>query len=180
MARDFSQGALKRTEGPLDLALEGDGFFAVQTAEGERYTRDGRFALDGEGRLVTQTGDAVEGQGGAEIVLDAALGEVSVGRDGTVSQGGQIVGQVRVVRFDDRSILSKAGDGYYLNVSNLQPQDAPDVQVRQGMIEASNVQTIVQITRLIEVSRAYESTARMMDRVGELSSQSIQRLGRVN
>ncbi len=180
MARDFSQGALRATGGPLDVGLRGDGFFQVQTADGARFTRDGRFSLNAQGQLVTAKGDAVLADGGSPVTLDPTKGEPKIAPDGTVSQKGAVVGKIGVVRFASNSALQKAGGGYYQNVSNAASQAAPDVKLAQGMVEDSNVNPITQITRLIEVSRAYETISNLMDQNRSLSEQSIQRLGRVN
>lgn len=183
VGRDFSQGAIRQTGRPLDVAIEGEGaFFRIGSVDGgpERYTRDGSFTTDGEGRLTTSDGLPVLDNGGAEIILDPALGEPTIAQDGTISQGGATVGQLGVVRFDLLSVLSKDGDGLYRNTSNEQPVDATDAQVRQGMLEGSNVQTLVQITNLIEIQRAYESTARMIENLNDLSRRSVERLGRVS
>ncbi|CAN7233567.1 flagellar basal-body rod protein FlgF [Phenylobacterium sp. LjRoot219] len=179
VARDFGQGALRRTDAPLDLALEGKGFFQVSGADGPRYTRDGRFTLDETGRLVTQGGLAVLGDGGGEITLDPAEGQLSVGEDGTLTQGTTRVGKLGLVTFGTLATLEKAGDNLYRNTSNQQPQAAEGARVRQGMLEGSNVQPIVEMTRMIEVSRAYESMARIMDSTAELSKTAVQRMGRV-
>jgi flagellar basal-body rod protein FlgF len=180
VARDFGQGALNQTSSPFDLAIEGQGFFSIQTPGGERYTRDGRFTLDPTGRLVTQSGQAVLGDGGAEIVLNAAQGPVSIAADGTISQGALRSGKVGVVRFDDQAALRKDGDNLYRNVSNQTPIAAADARVRQGMLEASNVKSIEQVTRMIEVSRAYESISKLMADTADLSRRSIERLAKVN
>lgn len=179
VGRDFRQGALRMTGGTFDLGIEGDGFFKVSTAEGEQYTRDGRFRLDDAGKLVTQDGLAVMGDGG-ELVIDPKKGPVTIAPDGTVSQGEEIVGKVGVARFDQLSVLEKVGDNLYRNTSNDQPQAAPDARVKQGMLEGSNVKPITEITRMIEVTRAYESMAKMMDANAELSRRSIERMGKLN
>lgn len=179
VARDFGQGALRRTDAPLDLALEGQGFFQVNGPDGPRYTRDGRFTLDTTGRLVTQGGLPVMGDGGGEIILDPDEGELSVGLDGALTQGDTRVGKLSLVTFGTLATLEKAGDNLYRNTSNQQPQAAESARVRQGMLEGSNVQPIVEITRMIEVSRAYESMARIMDSTAELSKTAVQRMGRV-
>jgi flagellar basal-body rod protein FlgF len=179
VARDFGQGALRRTDAPLDLAIEGAGFFQVAGPDGPRYTRDGRFTLDETGRVVTQKGLAVLDDGGGEIMLDPAEGALSVGEDGTLTQGATRVGKLGMVTFGTLATLEKAGDNLYRNTSNQQPRAAEGARVRQGMLEGSNVQPILEMTRMIEVSRAYESMARIMDSTAELSKTAVQRMGRV-
>jgi len=179
VARDFKQGALNATGAPLDLAIDGKGFFTVNTAGGPRYTRDGRFKLDETGKIVTQDGNAVQG-GGGDIVLDPAKGPISIAENGVISQAGQKVGQVDVVSFDDLSALSKDGNNLFRNTTNVQPQPTTAAKIRQGSLEGSNVQTLTQITRLIEINRAYESMTNIMSQTSDLSRRSIQRLGSVN
>ncbi|OYW30534.1 MAG: flagellar basal-body rod protein FlgF [Caulobacter sp. 12-67-6] len=180
VVRNFTQGAMTKTGGDFDLAIEGQGFFKVQTAAGERYTRDGRFTTSPEGTLVTQTGNPVLDEGGGEILIDPAQGPVTVGKDGIVSQGPLALGKIGVVRPDDLSTLSKDGDNLYRNTANANLQPAPDAVVHQGMLESSNVQSVVQITKLIEVQRAYESMAKMMDNTAELTRSAVERLGKAN
>ena len=179
VARDFGQGALRRTSAPFDLGLEGQGFFTITTADGDRFTRDGRFRVDEQGKLVTQAGQPVHGDGGGEIVIDPLKGPANIASDGTVSQGTERVGKIGVVRFDTLSVLEKTGDNLLKNTANAQPVAAPDVLVRQGMLENSNVRPVVEVTKLIEVSRAYEQITRMMESQAELSRRSIERMGRV-
>ena len=179
VARDFGQGGLRRTDAPLDLAIEGQGFFKVTTKDGDRYTRDGRFRTDDLGRLTTQAGQTVADEGGGEITLDLQKGQITIAPDGTVSQGSERVGKVGVYKFDTLSVLEKKGDNLLANTSNSQPAPAIDAKVRQGMLEESNVKPILEITRMIEVSRAYEQITRMMDSQAELSRQTITRMGRL-
>lgn len=178
VARDFGQGALTQTGGDFDLAIEGQGFFKVSTAGGERYTRDGRFTMSSEGKLVTQNGQAVLDEGGGEILVDPLKGPATIARDGTVSQGAERAGKIAVVRPTDLASFRKDGDNLYRNTTNDTPQAAPNAAIHQGMLEASNVQSITQITKLIEVSRAYESMAKMMDQTAELSRSAVERLGK--
>jgi len=183
MARDFSEGNLTKTGAPLDLAIEGQAFFTVATANGDRYTRDGRFTVDPQGRLVTQAGDLVQSASGGPITLNPQGGAPLIARDGTVSQSvpGQtaetVLGKIGVVRFDSLSALSKDGAGLYSNTASSTPQAAPDAYVRQGMLESSNVKPVIQITDLIRITRAYESISQMISSTSDLSNQSIQRLG---
>lgn len=179
VARDFGQGVLTRTGGELDMAIEGQGFFQVQTPQGPRFTRDGRFTTDTTGRLVTQGGHAVLDASGGEIVIDAEKGQVSVGSDGSMSQGNETVGKVGLYRFTNPGALEKAGDNLFRNGSNLAANPATEAKLRQGFLEGSNVKPVLEITRMVEVSRAYESTTKMMESEAELSRRSVERLGRV-
>ena len=179
VARDFGQGGLHRTDAPLDMAIEGEGFFKITTKDGERYTRDGRFRTDDLGRLTTQEGQTVADEGGGEITLDLQKGQITIAQDGTVSQGSERVGKVGVFKFDTLSVLEKKGDNLLANTSNSQPAPAIDAKVRQGMLEESNVKPILEITRMIEVSRAYEQVTRMMDSQSELTRTAITRMGRL-
>ena len=115
---------------------------------------------------------------GVSFVLDPLLGQPAVAADGTISQNGQPVGRLSVVRFDTLAALEKGGDGLYRNASNAAPVDANDVQLRQGMLEGSNVNPIVEITNLIEIQRAYESVTRMIENTNDLSRRAVERLGR--
>jgi flagellar basal-body rod protein FlgF len=178
VARDFTQGSLTQTGAPLDVAIDGKGFFQINTAAGPRYTRDGRFRTDDSGKLVDQDGDPVDG--GGDIVLDPKKGAPTISQNGVVSQQGEIVGHISVVTFDSLSALSKDGANQYRNDSNLTATPATNPDIRQGFLEQSNVEPIRQITRLIEVNRAYDAVASMMSTTQDLSSNAVQRLGAVN
>jgi flagellar basal-body rod protein FlgF len=179
VARDFGQGAFNKTGAPLDMAIEGQGFFQIQTPNGPRFTRDGRFTTDQTGRLVTQAGLPVLDDGGGEITIDAEKGQVSIASDGSMSQGNERIGKVGLYSFANQGALEKAGDNTFRNASNLAPQPAAAAKLRQGYLETSNVKPILEITRMVEVSRAYESTAKMIDAEADLSRRSVERLGRV-
>ena len=178
VGRDFSQGTLQQTGRDLDFAIDGEGvFFRVQDGAGEAYTRDGAFTISPEGELMTKGGQPVLGDGGP-IVIDPALGAITVAQDGNISQNGVTIGQMGLARFDTLSVLSKDGDGLYRNRSNAAPLDATGVQVRQGMLEGSNVNPLVEITQLIEINRAYERATKMIENVTDLSRRSVERLGK--
>lgn len=180
VARDFGQGTLRTTGGTFDLAIEGPGFFTISTPEGERYTRDGRFTLDPTGKVITEDGDAVSGDGGGEIIVTPEKGPVSISADGVISQNGERVGKIGAVTFANQGALEKVGDNQFRNTSNLQPQPATASVIRQGMLESSNVKTVVEVTRMIEVTRSYERITQMLDATADLSRKSVERLGRVN
>ena len=179
VARDFSPGTLKTTDAPFDLAIEGDGFFTVDTPAGQRYTRDGRFSLNGQGQLVTRSGQTVEGDGGP-ITVDPTLGPVHIAADGTMSQGAQAIGKISTVSFASLSGLSKEGDGLYSNVSNVQPQASTNSRIHQGALESSNVEPMSQMTQLIKVNNAYAMASQMLVNVSDMSKSAVDRLGRLS
>ena len=185
VARDFTQGGLTKTGAPLDLAISGSGFFQVQTPDGMRYTRDGRFTTNAQSQIVTQDGAPVLDPSGSPISINPEGGSPVIGRDGTITQtvagqtGAQVVGKIGVVNFTDLSALSKQGDGLYSLTTNQAPQPATDSVVQQGMLEGSNVQPIIQITDMIRIQRAYEMVSQMMSSTADLSSTAIQQLGSV-
>lgn len=176
VARDFTAGSLTQTGSPFDVAIDGRGFFQINTPAGPRYTRDGRFRMDTTGALVDQDGDPVDGG----VVVDPKKGPVTIGANGVVSQSGQSVGKIPVYNFDSLAALSKDGANQYRNDSNLTPITDANAQVRQGFLEQSNVEPIRQITRLIEINRAYDAIASLMSTTQDLSNASVQRLGAVN
>lgn len=184
LARNFSQGALQSTGAPLDVAIDGDGFFQVSTAAGTHFTRDGRFATNAQGQMVTQSGDPVLDASGSPISLSLTGGPASIAADGTISQAlpgqaqSQIVGKLGVVSFASLSGLSKAGNGLYTN-NGAAPSPSTKSMIHQGMLEASNVQPVLQVTDLIRISRAYDQLSSVMNNTADLSSRSIQRLGSV-
>ncbi len=112
LQRDFSAGSMEQTGNPLDFAIEGEGFFAVQTAAGEAFTRDGRFSLNTQGQIVTRNGDLVMGDGGP-ITLNPSGGAISVSREGTISQDGATAGTLRVSNFPTPAALERVGNNLW-------------------------------------------------------------------
>lgn len=174
---DMTQGPIAMTGNPLDVALEGDGFIMVQGPGGQTmYTRDGAFSITGEGRLVTSDGHAVLSSGGAPIVLDPQGESPSIGRDGAIRVAGVEAGRIGVVSFTAPGVLTKVGD----NLWDAHGQASGEFQgvVLQGAIEGSNVRPVLELTRLIEISRAYQSAAKIVSNGDELRQRAIQQLGR--
>ena len=176
VGRNFGQGPLQQTGGALDVAIEGNAFFAVNTPDGPRYTRDGRFAIDAQNQLVDKQGNTVQAAGGGVITLDPKTHDVSIAKDGTVSQGGKSVGRLGAVRFANLAGLKKEGGNLYS--SDEVPASARDAQLHGGMIEGSNVQPITEITSMIEITRAYERLNTMMNQTEDLSTRAVDRLGK--
>jgi flagellar basal-body rod protein FlgF len=183
VARNYGQGSLEQTGNPLDVAIEGPGFFTVQTANGLRYTRDGRFTVDATGKITDKQGDTVLDSSGSPITVDPQNGQIAIAKDGTISQStptGQTaqVGKMGVVRFTDLTALTKEGDNLYQAAGGQTPTAAPDAQIHQAMVEKSNVQSVAEITHLIAITRAYERVTQMMSQTQDLSESAVQRLGK--
>lgn len=160
--RVTTQGNLEKTGNPLDLAIRGDGFFAIQTKNGERYTRDGHFRLDTQGQLVTQKGDPVLSDGGQPFFFGPEDKKISVSRDGTVSTENGEVGRVRLVQFKNNQAMHEIGNGLLSTDQTPTTVDNPDVV--QNMLEDSNVQPITEMARMIAVQRAYDNVKKFIDR----------------
>lgn len=176
VARDFKQGALEKTGDTYDLAVEGQGFFQVQTPNGIRYTRDGRFGVDTNNQLVDKNGNAVLDALGSTISFDPQKGAPTISKTGLITQDGQTGGKVGVVRFSSLSGMSKDGDNYLISAET--PTPAADAAIRQGLVEHSNVQPVLEVTSLIETTRAYERVANLMNSTQDLSRSAIERLGK--
>ncbi|MGL4497312.1 MAG: flagellar basal-body rod protein FlgF [Beijerinckiaceae bacterium] len=175
---DVSQGAVERTGNPLDIAMRGNTFLAVQTRSGERYTRDGALNLNARGEVVTSAGDVVLGESGP-IAFSPQEGRIEIAADGTVSSSQGVRGRLKLMRFDNPNLaLRNEGDNLYSAIRPGVPIDK-DGGVVPGALEKSNVKPVIEMSRLIEVSRAYQSIAGMIQRVDELRRSAIQKLADV-
>lgn len=172
---DHTPGPVETTGNPLDVALQGPGYFVVQTPSGERYTRAGDFMLDATGRLVTNDGKPVMGEGG-EIVFQPNETDIVIGADGSIATNAGARGRLRLVSFEDDRLLTKEGENLFSGEGAL---PAAEARVKQGALEKSNVEGVIEMTRLIEVNRSYEQISRMISDHDELRLKAIQRLGDV-
>jgi flagellar basal-body rod protein FlgF len=176
--QDFSAGPVEITENQFDLAMDGDAFFAVQTPNGVRYTRNGEFQLNTEGTLVTNEGYPVMSTAGPIQFADTET-KVTVGKDGTVSTDQGPRGRLLLMRFADQQSLVAEGSSLF-RAEGLGAELAPgEGGVQQYAIEKSNVQAVVETTRLVEINRAYQTLAEIMKRGDELRRSAIERLGDV-
>lgn len=171
---DLSQGMIERTGNPLDVALKGDNYLVVQTPNGERYTRAGSLTVDRQGRLVTQTGLPVMGESGP-ISFGSSEHSMRIAADGTVSSDQGTRGKLRMVRFADPSALASEGTNLFSSTAAAQAA-GPEARLEPGAIERSNVKAVVELTRLMEVQRNYQSVANMISKSDELRSRAISRL----
>lgn len=181
---DFSQGALVVTTNTLNVALEGEGFFVIETAEGIRYTRNGSFQLDGLGQLVTKDNHLVLGDTGSPIVMDAQGKSITIDADGFISIGNGLgttpVGKIKLVRFEDHSLMIKEGAGYFRMSDPDAIEIFPDeVIVRQGFLESSNVQPVEEMIKMIETVRVFEAYQKIIQIIDEADNQSISNISQV-
>jgi flagellar basal-body rod protein FlgF len=183
--RDLRQGPIAKTGNPLDFALQGPGYFSVETPLGTRYTRAGHFRLDAQNQLVTSQGYPVLADGGRPLSLPANVNSVTVGADGTLSvgQGGSssqtAAGKLQVVTFAAPQLVDPAANGLYVTDQNPDPATTATTTVQQGMIEDSNVNPIVELTRLMGVARASGTVKDLLDEESQRQSNAYDKLGKV-
>jgi flagellar basal-body rod protein FlgF len=182
---DMSQGPLERTGNSLDVAIDGRGFLAVQTPRGERYTRNGAMQINNNGELVTSEGYQVLGESGP-ITFQPKDRNVTISPDGTISvrEGNNATtesqrGQLRVVKFDQAGRLQKDGSSTFLAPANVTPQADKTSRVIQGTIEKSNVRSVMEMTRMIEVTRSYTQIAALLSQSADLQRTAIEKLADV-
>ncbi len=180
---DFTQGPAKLTNNPLDLALNGDGFFVLQSPDGPRYTRSGRFTLNAEGQIVAPQGWPVLGQGGAPIQIanvNNTSGGIFINATGQVISNGSVAGTIKIVDFPKPYALEKKGFSSFAPVDETVALTTPeDTKIQQGFVEGSNVNAIGEMTKLIEISRLYEAYLKMLQSFDEVDSTSVNELGSV-
>lgn len=175
--RDLSAGEMKATGNPLDVAIDGAGYFIVESGGAERYTRNGHFRVDAEGTLVTADGAPVLDVDRRPILLDPNERELTIGRDGTISGALGPIAQVAVVEFDDPHGLKALGGSLYR--TNQEPLPVETPVIIQGMIEGSNVAPVLEMTKLTTLARSYQSTQRLIENDHDLRRRTIRALGRV-
>lgn len=191
---DFKQGALQVTNQPLDMAINGDGFFEVATPDGIRYTRLGSFKKTPDGLLVTSQGNPVlsENPGGEQglaagseaaryINLNDAQGMVSLSTDGRLFSKGQQIARLSVVKFQNPNELRKVGNVMFENpnAQNTITSYPPGVTVQQGMLETSNVNPVEEMTQLIRANRMFEQEMKVMKTYGELMGREANDVGKL-
>lgn len=173
---DFSPGEFRPTGNDLDLAIDGEGFFCVETATGTRYTRKGNFSLNALGEVVTQEGWPVIGEGGKLTVTGT---NIRVDEAGKLFVDDGEVGGFKIVNFEEPGSLEKVGDNYFKPVGDAKPGQAEDAQVRQGFVELSNVNAVKMMAEMIDTVRGYESYQKMIQTINEITSKSINEVGRL-
>ena len=178
---DYSQGSFKVTENTYDLALEGDGFFAISFTDQNggqsvKYTRDGSFTLSSEGYLVTKDGDYVQGSNG-NIRINVSA-DVEIDSLGNIYENGILADKISVVDFEDSSYLEKYGENMY-NLTEGGTFRVSEAIVHQGYLETSNVNVIREMVEMINVTRAYETNQKVIQTIDETLDKAVNTVGRV-
>jgi flagellar basal-body rod protein FlgF len=182
---DMSQGPIEHTGNPLDVAIDGkDAFLVVQTPNGPRYTRNGSLQINASGTLVTSDGLPVLGDSGP-ISFERTDRQISISKDGTISvrEGASNAdsqrGKLKLVKFADLQQLQKDGSSLFSAAAGVDPQQATNASVVQGAIEKSNVRGVVEISRMIEITRSYTQVANMLQQQNDLGTTAIDKLADV-
>jgi flagellar basal-body rod protein FlgF len=182
---DLNQGPFQRTGNPLDVAINGDGFFVINTPQGERYTRNGAFEISPQGELVTSEGYQVLADGGPIAFQNQDTG-ITINPEGTVSVKDPsnstvaiIRGQLRVVSFAQPARLQKEGGSTFSAPVDMPASPSTKSNVVQGALEKSNVRPIIEMSRMIEISRSYQMIANLLQAEGDLHKTSLQQLSDV-
>jgi len=175
-AIDFSQGTLQKTGKELDLAIEGDGFFAIETKTGTAYSRNGSFVLNKKNELVTSTGDYVLGESG-HIVVNG--NSVQVAGDGTVSVNGNIAGKVKIVAFENPGNLTRAAEGRYIADETAGLKKLDNYRVAGGYLEMSNVNAVKEMIEMMDIQRNFETYQKIITTMADFDKISTNKIGKL-
>ena len=173
--RNLADGKLDPTGNPMDVAIAGKGFFKVQTDAGVRYTRNGHFSLDAQGRLVDVSGNPVLDDNGSIITFNQDEQDITIARDGTISTDQGQRGKLGLVDFDNERLMKAAGGTLYTTDQAEVKIEKP--HVIQGALEGSNVNAILQMTNMIDVTRSYASAQKLVDSADQMRRDAISKLG---
>lgn len=172
--RNMNDGEMKTTGNPLDVAISGEGMFSIQTPQGTQYTRVGHFQINDQGQLVTEQGMPVLTDAGTPLTISKDDSTITIARDGTVSTENGQLGKLGLVTFDKLQELKANGDGLFTTTQTPTPVAEP--RMAQGSIEGSNVNSIVEMTNMIDVQRAYISAAKLVQTADEMRAKAISQI----
>jgi len=172
---NFYQGSLLETHNPLDLAISGGGYFAVETPNGIRYTRDGSFLLNKDNLLVTKEGYPVLGENG---YITLGSGNISINEKGEIYLNDELVDRLKLVDFEDPNVLRKQGDNLFYTEGDVSEKEA-DGRIMQGFLESSNVNAVKEMVDMITVLRTYESNSKIVQSLDQTLDKAVNEIGRV-
>lgn len=175
--RDLSAGPLTSTGNPLDVAIEGDGYFTVDTADGHRYTRDGNFSMNDQRELVTSGGLPVLDDTGNTISIPVNARDIRITAEGNIFSETAQIGKIGVVKFDNQQFMTQLGNGLYQ--TDQKPQADDEARIRQGFLEGSNVRPIVEMTNMIQVNREYQIIQNLLKNEHDMLRNAYSKLSRL-
>lgn len=174
MYKDFAEGTFQETGNTFDVALKGDAFFAVETDHGERYTKKGQFSLDADGKLVTNEGAIVLSENNEPFFFAPGEQEIFISKNGDVGTENGVMGRLKLVSFaDNQKLLKVQGTMFENTAGNQMLLGDNGAVVNQGMVEKSNVEPVVEMTKMINLQRSYEYVQQMIDEEHERISNTI-------
>lgn len=176
--RNLSVGSLTQTHNPFDVALQNEGFFAVQTPGGTRYTRDGSFTLDANRQLVNKNGYPVMNENNEPIQVPQDATQIRITEDGEITSEAGTIGRIKVARFANEQAMTRTGENLF-NAEDQGELPAENARVVQGFVENANVNPVIEMNRMIEVLRTYQSAQRMLQTDHERIRNTIQKLTQV-
>lgn len=177
--RDLTIGALQQTSNKLDFAIQGEGYFCVQTPEGVRYTRDGGFSLNLDRQLVTKSGHLVYNENNNPLTFPAEAADIRISDDGTISSELGDIGRLKIVNFENEQALKNTGENLF-DPAGMVEQPLANRRVVQGMVESSNVSAVAEMNKMIELMRLFQATQKLLQNDHERQIGMIQKLTRVS
>lgn len=179
---DFKQGSIKVTGNPLDVAINGDGFFVVQTPDGEAYTRNGSFTRNQEGLITTLEGYPLLGESGSPVSVNVNnfdIKKLKISENGNIEVNKESVDKVKIVDFEDRKDLIAVGNSLFKSVSDQKPVDLENFNISQGSVELSNSNTVEALIKSIEGMRTYETLTKTIESNHRTLGKTVNEVGRV-
>ena len=173
---DFAQGTLNRTGNKFDLAIEGDGYFTIQTRNGIAYTRNGNFILNKNNEIITHAGDYVLGESG-KIVISGE--EVSIDGDGSIQVDGSVAGKLRITAFSNPGDITRADVGQYMDSGKAGPKKANNYSMASGYLEMSNVNVAKEMVDMMDIQRTFETYQKIILTMSDFDKISTSRIGRL-
>jgi flagellar basal-body rod protein FlgF len=172
--QNLAEGPFKNTGNPLDIAIHGDGYFVMDTPDGERYTRNGHLSLSNDGKLVDLNNQAILSDAGTPFFFGPEDKDIEITTDGLISTSNGQIGKIKIVRFDTPQNLQKRAGGLYF--SEDPPVDVTNPTILQNSLESSNINAMSEITKMINVQRAYDSVRTFIDKEDQRQKKMIQAL----
>lgn len=172
--QDFGEGAFKNTGNTFDLAIKGDGFFCVETRDGEKYTRKGQFTLNEDGALTTTDGDFVMSENNTPLFFAPGETEITISESGDVITENGVIGRLKIAQFaDNQKLLKTSGVLFDNREGNAVVFGSGNYRIAQGMVEASNVNAVAEMTNLVKIQRSYDYVQQMIDEEHDRLSNTI-------